>query len=284
MESINPSFDPYDGWPFEHAWRAEDADDRELLEKVFDQYHETLKGNRAARAYLARRALDDDDLIDAFRIGYADRTLGHALGDGRIPEAGAMRGYLQRIGVLRPSGHERFRGYLTFPVVDVNGRIVDIYGRKIRRARYGALEHVTLGCAQPVLFNASALSGACRVVLCKSPLEAATVRRMGHPDVVATLGLRALTDDEVETIVRSRIERLYVAFDATSAGVRTAELVAQALESVGVECLRVRFPAGMDANAFWCGGGDAAAFNALLRQALPIGTARALFGRKRRWH
>lgn len=280
MESIHhSSHDPYRDWPYEHAWRPEDADDPLLLEKVFDHYHETLHRNAAARSYLASRGLEDDTLIDAFRIGYADRTLGYALGDGRIPEAGAMRGYLQRAGVLRPSGHERFRGYLTFPVVDAEGRIVDAYGRKVRRARHGALEHVTLG-TQAALFNVSALSGACRVVLCKSPLEAATVRRLGHPDVIATLGLRALTEKEVETIVLARVDRLYVAFDATPAGIRASGLVAQALQSVGVECLRVRFPEGMDANAFWCSGGDAAAFSALLRQARPART----FGRVRRWH
>ena len=42
-----------------------------------------------------------------------------------------MRGRLQRIGVLRESGHEHFNGSLVIPISDPQGGVLSMYGRKI---------------------------------------------------------------------------------------------------------------------------------------------------------
>jgi DNA primase len=55
---------------------AFDADDAALLDQVIGYYHETLKQSPEALAYLAARGLSHPELIERFRLGYADRTLG----------------------------------------------------------------------------------------------------------------------------------------------------------------------------------------------------------------
>src|SRR3546814_20631264 len=53
---------------------AFDADDAVLLAQVVDYYHETLKASPEPLAYLAARGLSHPELIERFRLGYADRT------------------------------------------------------------------------------------------------------------------------------------------------------------------------------------------------------------------
>ncbi len=60
---------------------AAHADNQAALSQVIDYYHETLKQTPEAQAYLAARGLEHPDLIEKFKLGYANRTLCH-----RIPE------------------------------------------------------------------------------------------------------------------------------------------------------------------------------------------------------
>ena len=57
-----------------------DADDQALLRQTIDYYHQRLKETAeeegSAQAYLAARGLDHPALVDTFRLGVADRTLG----------------------------------------------------------------------------------------------------------------------------------------------------------------------------------------------------------------
>jgi DNA primase len=55
------------------------ADDQKLLAKVVAYYHDTLKKNSAARKYLTSRSITHPSVIDHFRIGFSDRSLGTKL-------------------------------------------------------------------------------------------------------------------------------------------------------------------------------------------------------------
>jgi DNA primase len=81
------------------------AEDAKLLMQVIDYYHETLLGNPEALDYLKRRGIASEDVIKTFKLGYANRTLGYRLPQKNRVEGAAMRGQLQRIGILRTSGH-----------------------------------------------------------------------------------------------------------------------------------------------------------------------------------
>jgi|TARA_B100000989_G_scaffold255149_1_gene203978 DNA primase len=55
---------------------SENADDQAMLRQVIEYYHQTLKQEVEAQAYLKKRDLDDAELINPFELGYANRTLG----------------------------------------------------------------------------------------------------------------------------------------------------------------------------------------------------------------
>ena len=53
--------------------------DQALLDQVIEFYHQTLKTSPEALAYLEKRGLGSMELIERFRLGYANRTLAYRL-------------------------------------------------------------------------------------------------------------------------------------------------------------------------------------------------------------
>jgi len=54
-------------------------DDKRLLESVVQHYHETLKETPEAQQYLVKRGLESSEMVEQFRLGFANRTLGYHL-------------------------------------------------------------------------------------------------------------------------------------------------------------------------------------------------------------
>ena len=103
---------------------ALDAGDQELLDQVIGYYHETLLASPEAIAYLERRGIASRELIEVHQLGFANRTLGLRLPVTRVKAGAELRVRLQRIGVLRESGHEHFNGCLVVPVFAMDGALV----------------------------------------------------------------------------------------------------------------------------------------------------------------
>jgi len=78
-----------------------DSDAQTTLHRVIDYYHETLNQSSEALAYLDRRGLNDPELINTFRLGFANRTLGYRLPAKNRKAGAALSGQLQSIGLLR---------------------------------------------------------------------------------------------------------------------------------------------------------------------------------------
>ena len=115
------------------------AEDAALLGKVADYYHDRLKQTPEALAYLTGRGIDPAKVMDVFDLGFADRSLCYVLTGAK------MRARLQGLGVLRDSGHEHLNGSLVVPIRDADGRVVNLYGRKIRDdLRKGTAYHLYL--------------------------------------------------------------------------------------------------------------------------------------------
>ena len=70
-------------------------------------------------------------MVEHFRLGFSNRTLGYHLPDKNRVAGAAQRGRLQELGILRESGHEHFRGSLVIPIFNLNGEVLQMYGRKI---------------------------------------------------------------------------------------------------------------------------------------------------------
>ena len=95
------------------------ANDQALLAQVTDYYHATLKQTPDALAYLQGRGLSHSELIDTFKLGYANKSLTYRLPPSHTVAGRDVRGQLQRLGVLRKSGHEHFNGCLVVPVIGI---------------------------------------------------------------------------------------------------------------------------------------------------------------------
>lgn len=134
------------------------ADRSELLEQVVGFYHATLKESPEALSYLKSRGLEHPELIERFKLGYANRTLAYRLPHKNRKAGAELRGELEGIGVLRESGHEHLRGSLVIPLFDACGRVVQLYGRKIRDdLRPGTPAHLYLPGPHQGVFNREAL-------------------------------------------------------------------------------------------------------------------------------
>ena len=96
---------------------ARNADDRALLLQIVDYYSRTLKQSPEALKYLASRGLQSSEIIDRFKLGFANRTLGYGLEDKNRVAGAEMRGRLQQLGILRESGHEHFNGSVVVPML-----------------------------------------------------------------------------------------------------------------------------------------------------------------------
>ncbi len=227
------------------------ADDRALLNRVAGFYHETLKASPEARAYLKKRGLDDAALIERFRLGYANRTLGYRLPASTRVAGAELRGRLQKLGVMRESGHEHFSGSLVIPILDPAGNVAGMYGRKIiDNLRPGTPKHLYLPGAHRGVFNIEAFAASDEIILCEALIDALTFWAAGYRNVTSAYGVNGFTPDLLAAFRMHGIKRALIAFDRDAAGDGAAESVAEQLMAAGVECFRVLFPKGMDANAY----------------------------------
>ena len=125
-------------------------EDAALLRQVIDYYHETLKTSAEAHAYLAKRGLDNAEMIERFKLGLSNRTLGYRLPAKNRAAGADLRGRMQKIGILRESGHEHFAGSLVIPVIDAHGAVKEAYGRKLLdNLRKGTPKHLYLPGPHP---------------------------------------------------------------------------------------------------------------------------------------
>jgi len=242
----------------------EDADqaaaDQLLLDQVIDFYHETLKGSPEALAYLEKRGLASMELIERFRLGHANRTLAYRLAPKQYKAGAQMRAALQRVGILRDSGHEHLNGSIVVPLYSVGNaadgaarHVVGAYGRKLLdNLRPGTPKHLYLPGPHRGVLNAEGLGGQREVILCEALLDALTFWVAGYRNVTSCYGVNGLADELVATIAACGAERVLIAFDRDEAGDRGAEVVAKRLMAEGLECFRLLFPKGMDANAYAC--------------------------------
>jgi hypothetical protein len=225
--------------------------DAALLGRVIDHYHAALLASPEARAYLAKRGLDDAALIAQFRLGYANRTLGLTLPGAEIKAGAAVRGQLQRIGILRASGHEHLAGSLVVPVIGLDGAIPEVYGRKLRSdLRVGTPLHLYLPGPHRGVFNEAGLINQQEVILCEALIDALTFWCAGYRNVTASYGIEGFTAEHLAAFHRHGVKRVLIAYDADTAGNAAADKLAATLIGEGFACYRCRFPKGTDANQY----------------------------------
>jgi DNA primase catalytic core len=254
-----------------------DMADVELLGSVVGYYAQTLSSSPEALGFLARRRIEHPEAIEAFRLGYANRTLGYRLPGSQTKDGAALRSRLQALGILRTSGHEHFTGSLVIPVLDSGGVVGEVYGRKVAEhgLRAGTPLHLYLPGPHHGVFNIAAFAQSDELVVCESLIDALSLWCAGFRHVTAAYGVGGWTPEHQGALELHGIRRVLIAFDADPAGDGGAKALGAQLMAAGVECFRVELPRGADVNDVAAGATNATdALGRLLRKAAWMGAGR----------
>ena len=229
------------------------VDDARVLQDVTDYYHATLKQSPEALKYLQHRGLEHPEMIEHFRLGFSNRTLCYRLPESNRKEGAEIRGRLQRLGILRESGHEHFTGSVVIPVINLEGNVTEIYGRKITEGlRQGTPLHTYLPGPHKGVWNEQALTVSKEIILCESLIDALTFWCADYRNVTASYGVNGFTEDHRQAFKKHGIRKVLIAYDRDEAGEKAAIELGSELISMGIDCYRVLFPKGMDANEYGC--------------------------------
>jgi DNA primase len=228
------------------------AEDRELLGQVIGFYHETLKQSPEALSYLESRGICHQEAIERFKLGFANRSLGYRLPEKNRKAGAELRGRLEKLGILRATGHEHFAGSLVIPVFDENGRVLEVYGRKVtRNLRPGTPDHLYLPGPHRGVFNVQALAASEEIILCEALIDALTSWCAGFRNVTSSYGIEGFTKEHLKALRQYGTKRVLIAYDRDDAGDKAAAaLAAKLMRELSLECFRIQFPRGMDANEY----------------------------------
>jgi len=249
------------------------VDDQKLLNIVVDYYHRMLKQSPEPQQYLIQRGLKSSEMVERFRLGFSNRSLNYHLPDKNRVEGASQRGRLEELGIFRESGHEHFVGSLVIPILNLNGEVVQMYGRKIRdHLRPGTEYHLYLPGPRRGVWNEEALIASKDVILCEALIDALTFWCAGYRNVTTSYGVNGFNDYHREAFRKHGTRRVYIAYDRDEAGEKAATKHAEELIEIGIECFRVQFPKGQDANQYACMTQPAAkALGVLLNSAAWLG-------------
>jgi len=225
-----------------------DLTDAELLDTVTDFYHKTFLNDPKAMTYLRQRSCLHPEAIKTFKLGYANRTLGY-----RVPattaDGKALKARLQRLGILRESGHEHLSGSVVLPILDRHGHTVGMYGRKVTpKLRDGTPLHLYLPGEHRGVWNEAGLIGQKEWLLCEALLDAVTLWAAGFRNVTASYGVNGFTPDHWRLLDELKPERIILLYDNDPAGNAAAEALRPRLEERGIAVIRARLPDGQDVN------------------------------------
>jgi DNA primase len=253
-----------------------DADDQALLNQVIDYYHATLKQNADALAYLGKRGIKSAEAIDRFKLGFANRTLGLRLPNKQRKSGAEIRARLEKLGIMRASGHEHFVGRLIVPVFDEAGNVVEVYGRKIGKPNPNEPLHLYLPGSHEGVWNLEALKTSEEIIVCEALIDALTFWTAGYRNVTAAYGTGGFTDEHVNAFRQYNTRRALIAYDRDDAGEKAAAALAEKLLSEGIDCYRIEFPKGMDANDYALRVGPATrSLGVVIRKAVWLGKGAA---------
>ncbi len=228
-------------------------DDKKLLEIVVSYYHKTLKESPEAQQYLLRRGLKSAEMVEHFRLGFANRTLGYHMPKANRLAGADQRGRLKELGVLRENGREHLRGSLVIPILNLDGDVVQMYGRKIAasgKLREDTAEHLYLPGPLRGVWNEQALIASKEIILCEALIDALTFWCAGYRNVTTVYGVNNFTDEIKTAFQKHGTKRIYLAYDRDEPGERAAQAHSEQIIEMGIECFRVQFPRGQDANEF----------------------------------
>ncbi|MHB0912127.1 MAG: DNA primase [Armatimonadota bacterium] len=238
-----------------------------------DYFAKLLAATPAALNYLRDRGLADET-IRQFGIGYAGPSWEGLT--AYLAKNGASLADAVEVGLVMKGDRgyrDRFRQRIIFPIQDVQERIVGYGGRAL-----GDVQPKYLNSPETPLFVKTRLlyglnfarkkiaEVGCAVVV-EGYMDVITAHQAGFANCVATLGT-ALTLEHIKLLSR-HTERVVLAYDADSAGMKAALRGASMFEDAPCEVRIARLPAGDDPDSL-IRKGQGADFDAAISGALSV--------------
>ncbi len=206
-----------------------------------------------ARAYLEKRGFSSQDALK-FGLGYAPAEWERLFRDLR--DRGFSEEEILRSGLCLQretgGGYDRFRHRLIFPIYDLQERVIGFGGRALTKEE----EPKYLNSPETPLFQkgrtlyglswaAKAVASRRRAIIVEGYFDLMRCHLAGFEEAAATLGT-ALTPAHLEMLRRRQAEKVFLAFDADSAGLQAALRSREFAGAAEMKVLAVTLPAGHD--------------------------------------
>lgn len=219
--------------------------DDECISQTIRYYQGTLEKSSRAIEYLKLRGIYDVQLINHFSLGFADRTLGLMLKKFGYIQEEKIRGSLQCSGLIKPSGHEFFRGAIIFPFVDESNNVTGSYGRRITtKLRAGSVYHLHWLSEEITFFNLPVLLQHKTIILCKNPVDALSAYCLGYYNVISLMGAQSFDDKHIEKLKQHNVSTILL---ACGGNIYTRRIKTK-LKQAGIIAHILKLPQGLDMN------------------------------------
>jgi len=236
---------------------AEDVHPELTLTTVTDHYHKRFRETAEGRAYLEKRGIKSPELMQRFKIGYADGSILSMISNGQ-------KGKLKVLGILTETGRELFGGCITFPILDEADHSVGLYARRIEEK--SKLRHLYLPGRHHGVFNRKASQAFNEIILTECIIDALSLICLGFENVQACYGVHGFTDEHLEILKADRVKTVVLAFDNDEPGRKASEELADRLSAEGFSVKRL-FPEAKDWNEDLLEGVEASAIEAKIARA-----------------
>lgn len=240
--------------------------DKEILFKIHEiandffqhQLFETEEGKTVGYSYFKERELRDD-IIKKFQLGYSpeqkDTFTRFALDKGYSKEILEKSG-LSIFPDNTPSGVDRFRERVIFPIHSFSGRVLGFGGRilrnNIKTAKYLNSPETEIYHKSNVLYGLNqskqAISKNNLCLLVEGYMDVIALHQAGIENVVSSSGT-ALTVEQIKLIKRLT-ENVTILFDGDTAGIKASFRSIDMLLSESMNIRVLLFPDGDDPDSF----------------------------------
>ena len=240
--------------------------ERDLLYKIHEvandffqnQLWESEEGKMIAYSYFKERELRDD-IIKKFQLGYSPEKK-NAFTEFALEKA-YSKDILEKSGLSifpenLPSGIDRFRDRVVFPIHSFSGRVLGFGARilknNVKTAKYLNSPETEIYHKSSVLYGLNqskqSISRKNLCLLVEGYMDVVSLHQSGIENVVASSGT-SLTTEQIKLIKRLT-ENVTILFDGDKAGIKASFRSIDMLLSEGMNIRVLLFPDGDDPDSF----------------------------------
>lgn len=240
--------------------------DKDLLYKIHEvanaffqeQLYDTQEGQMIGLSYFKERELTTE-IIKKFQLGYSPENK-NAFTQYAL-EKGYTKDILEKSGLSifpenTPSGVDRFRERVIFPIQGFSGRVLGFGARilksNVKTAKYLNSPETEIYHKSKVLYGLAqskqAISKENSCLLVEGYMDVIALHQSGIENVVASSGT-ALTTEQIKLIKRLT-ENVTILFDGDAAGIKASFRSIDMLLSESMNIRILLFPEGHDPDSF----------------------------------